>query len=562
MLRKWGPLLIATLLAIGLAILAATPPAPKSLETSPHQFSSARAMKDVHIVAAQPHPTGSEENAKVRTYLIRRLEELGAQVEVQQSLLGERALARLNKWSSESKTEQAIFNIIGVRPGTQRSKPAILLMAHHDTVWGSPGAADDTVGIAAILEIMRAVNEAGKQERDLVVLFTDGEELGLSGARSFFKDNPLATEIGAVINFEARGGGGTANLFQTSAQNGAAVQLFAQSVKQPSASSLATFVYNILPNDTDLTPALENDYTAYNIANLGRAKYYHSPKINAQALDEGTLQHMGSQGLDLTRALLSASDLPAKRPDAVFFDFFGFFTVIYSPFWGWVFLGLATLCYAATVNSKPRRKGVILGCVKMLGFLFIGAILLYMLNRLSGRGPSSDYYDRLAAIPRLEVMALCLCLVMFFTIFGKKILSEGERVGAAIPILILSVLGQAFAPTATYFISLPFLLCGIVSVLMSRWPDAKATIIISVLFAALIGGYMLNLGHLLMLGVGPDILSVAILPAAIFVLALLPLYKGLSTRVVNYVVMAGVMLSGLLALWIRFDPVASTVPLY
>ena len=86
-------------------------------------------------------------------------------------------------------------------------------------------------------------------------------------------------------------------MFQTSSGNGAAAKLFARHVKKPSTSSVSILVYNILPNDIDLTPALEKDYVAYNIANIGLAEYYHSPKIDVSALDEGTLQHMGSQGL-------------------------------------------------------------------------------------------------------------------------------------------------------------------------------------------------------------------------------------------------------------------------
>lgn len=562
MLKKWGLLLTAVLISLVFAILAITPPAPQGLDTPADQFSSARAMKDVAIIAAKPHPTGSLENEIVRKYLSGRLNTLGMDVSFSESFLNERSLKRLNKWSGETKTKQEIVNVIGVLPGADRSKPALLLMAHHDTVWGSPGAADDTVGIASILEIVRALKEAGTQNRDLIVLFTDGEEVGLSGATDFFKNHPLRDKIGAVINFEARGGGGTVNMFQTSAQNGNVARLYARSVKEPSASSLSTFVYNVLPNDTDLTPALEHHYAAYNIANLGGAEYYHSPKIDAEALDEGTLQHMGSQGLDLTRALLSAQDLPAKKPDATFFDLFGLFTVIYAPFWGWVFLLFAAIGGALSVSRKLIGKDIIGGCLKMLGFLIIGGILLYGLNILSGHGPSADYYDRLAAIPRLEWLALFLCFTVFFALFGRKALSENARLGAVIPLFLLAVLGQALAPTAAYFLTLPLLLCTATSLILQRWPDKKISAVITVIFTALVIGYMLSLAHLLMLGVGPDMLFVAILPAAIAALAIFPLFAGLSKRAITPLVFTGLAVSTGLALWIRLDPIASTVPLY
>lgn len=473
MLKKWAPLFIALFIGIALAILAITPPSPQSEDTAADKFSSARAMKDVRIIAAAPHPTGSEENAKVRAYLQNRLKELGTEVITRDSQLGERSLGRLNRWSGEEKAEQTIVNILGVLAGEDSSKPALLLMAHHDTVWGSPGAADDTIGVASILEIVRALKEIGIQNRDLIVLITDGEELGLSGAVNFFKDNPMRNKIGAVINFEARGGSGTASMFQTSAENGDATRLYARSVKEPGTSSLSIFVYSVLPNDTDLTPALEKDYVAYNIANIGRAEYYHSPKIDADALDEGTLQHMGAQALDLTRALLSAPEFPAKKPDATFFDLFGFFTIIYASFWGWIFLVGAVICYGLSASHKDARKEIFGGSLRMLGFLLIGGFLLFALNALSGSGSGANYYDRLAAISKLEVMALFLCLAGFLVLFGQKSLSENERLGAALPIFFLGVVGQALAPTAAYFITLPLLLCGVASVMIFRWPDHK-----------------------------------------------------------------------------------------
>lgn len=559
---KWVPFVLTLILAVFLALMFAKPPRPTSDAIAPEKFSSARAMTDVNIIAAKPHPTGSAENEKVRAYLQSRMEALGLEVEISQSKLGPRSLKRLNNWSGENKAEQDIFNVIGSLQGTDSSKPAVLLMAHHDTVWGSPGAADDTIGIAAIFEIVRALKIQGDFERDLIILLTDGEELGLSGAVNFFADNPMAKQVGAVINFEARGGGGTANMFQTSAQNGDAMRLFARAVKQPSASSLSTFVYSVLPNDTDLTPALKKDYTAYNIANIGRAEYYHSPKITASALEEATLQHMGSQGLDLTRALLTAEKLPGKRADATFFDVFGLFTLIYSSFWGWIFLAIAALLAGLSIRKDEPKKDVLKGALKMMLFLGLGGISLYGLNWVSGAGRSADYYDRLAAISELEIMAAALCLGMFFLIFGRKALPDNQILGAALPIFILAIAGQALAPTATYFISIPIMIFAVIMLLSRKTPRSNWGIAVTIILAAIIAGYMLGLGHLLMLGIGPDMPSAVILPAAILALILAPVYPTLSRRKANMSVFAGLVLSVIMAVWIRLDPIAATIPVY
>ena len=558
MLNKWGPFLLALCLGVWLALIAILPPSPKAIDAPQDQFSAARAMEDIRMIAAAPHPTGSEENAKVRAYLLTRLKALGFDTTTRKGELPERPLARLNRWSGKDATSQSFVNVIGVKAGTDRTKPAVLLMAHHDTVWGSPGAADDTIGIASIFEIVRALNTADQAQRDIIVLLTDAEELGLVGARHFFASNPLRKSIGAIINFEARGGGGTANMFQTSAENGNTARLYAKAVKQPSTSSLSTFVYNILPNDTDLTPALEGDYVAYNIANIGKAEYYHSPKIDTDALQVSTLQHMGSQGLDLTRALLSADSLPTPKTDTAFFDAFGLFTVIYPPALGWVFILFILIGLGQSYDRRGSHTDILTGALRMGGFLILGGGLLFILNLLSGAGGNADYFDRLAAISELQVMAGFAGLAVLLLFFGRKALSANGLIGAALPLLIFGIIGQALAPTASYFIVLAVLLFALTTAvqrkLKTRWTPA--------LLPALVIGYMLGLFHLLMVGVGPDVPSVAILPLALLSLAILPLYPGTRSRAGNGIALISVGLSVATALWIRLDPVASTVPLY
>lgn len=562
MFKKWGALLFALILAAVLAFMGVTPPSVKTSTAPTETFSAERAMEDVRIIAANPHPTGSKENEEVRTYLSQRLDMLGAEVEVSQHVMEGRPLDRLNRWSGQNKTSQDIFNVIGIVSGEDSTKPALLLMAHHDTVWDSPGAADDTIGIAAIFEIMRALKEDEKQSRDLIILFTDAEEVGLVGAKHFFNSHPLSERIGAVINFEARGSGGTANMFQTSADNGALAKFYARHVSQPTTSSLSTYVYNALPNDTDLTPALEKDYVAYNIANIGGAEHYHAPNIVASALDVQTLQHLGSQGLDLTRALLSADSLPGKSPDATFFDVFGLFTLVYAPFWGWIFLIIGGVFFCLSVKSQSPRKDYLYGTLKMLGFIFVGGILIFAINKLSVIGGADNYYDRLAAIPKLNLTVALLCFATFFFIFGRGGSSENERFGMAVPIFILGIFGQAIAPTATYFMSLALFFCGGQAFLNRRFANHHITRFMTLIIGGLISAYMLVLAHQLMLGVGPDLPSVVILPMAILALSIQPLYADMSRRRSYSLAAICLGLAVILALWIGLDSLPPTVPQY
>ncbi len=59
-------------------------------------------------------------------------------------------------------------------------------------------------------------------KRPVILLFNEGEELGLVGARAFLAD-PLSRNVDSLINLEARGVRGPANMFETSRPNAAPV---------------------------------------------------------------------------------------------------------------------------------------------------------------------------------------------------------------------------------------------------------------------------------------------------------------------------------------------------
>jgi len=69
-------------------------------------------------------------------------------------------------------------------PGTAPTRPPILIGAHYDTVPGCPGADDNGTGIAALLEIARAIKDAPARSPVRLVAF-DLEEYGLAGSRAY-----------------------------------------------------------------------------------------------------------------------------------------------------------------------------------------------------------------------------------------------------------------------------------------------------------------------------------------------------------------------------------------
>lgn len=564
-MKSWTNLLVAIGSAILLAVFATTTPSPSPANAPATDFSAVRAMADVRETARAPHPTGSAENARVRGYLASRLQSLGMTVTTSEMPLSADAKARLDKWRGSAAPAPRAVNLIATLPGHDPAKPALLLMAHHDSVWGSPGASDDTAGVATILETVRAIRAGGRTpERSLIVLFTDAEELGLDGATHFFEQDPVRTKVGVIVNLEARGGGGRTSMFETGNDNGAMIDLFAGAVRRPIATSLSVFVYNNLPNYTDYTVAKKQGVPGFNFAFIGRPGLYHSPLATPDALDQGSLQDMGRQMLDLSRALLAVPELPGKAPDRVFYDLFGLVFLAYPGWVGWLIVAAAAAAYGYAGWGVTTLRGLGHGIGVALATLVAGAVLLFLGNLASGADGPVNYYDRLAAIPRLEVQAVLLCLTASTLVAG--LLLNRRRViellpAIAAPFLLLAVAAQALAPTAAFPLQIPLLLGGIGAAVM-RWRGGEAGNWTMTIVAALGVGYMLTLGHALFQAVGPDMPFALALPFALSALLLLPLFLRIErARAMKEAAVLAVLALGI-ALWVRFDAVAASAAVY
>lgn len=105
-------------------------------------------------------------------------------------------------------------NIIGKLPGRHPERGAVLLMAHWDHFGQCPapeqrmichGAVDNASGVAAMLEVARRLSSvAGGLDRDVYVVATTGEEIGLLGAEAFAESPPIPLKnIVAAFNLDS-----------------------------------------------------------------------------------------------------------------------------------------------------------------------------------------------------------------------------------------------------------------------------------------------------------------------------------------------------------------------
>lgn len=364
-----GPLTLLVLFVVAvlsLGWLALPDPVPANAPAD--EFSSSRAMANLVEVARAPHPPGSEEHDRVREYLTRRLQSLGLEPTVQRTT----SMARAGDWLRSA----TVRNVVARLPGTS-STGTILLTAHYDGRELSRAAGDDGIGVVTILETLRAVQAGEPLRNDLIVLFTDAEELGLLGARAFVVEHPLMADVTVALSVEMRGGGGPSLMFQTGQEGGWIIEEYGEAAPWPMANSLMQGVYERMPNDTDFTPFRDAGVQGLNFAGIGRANVYHQAYDTPENVSEATIQHHGDQLLAVVERLGRSELGVVDAPDRVYFTVPLFGLATYSSTWI-IPLGILVLLLAAgTFVAVRRRRGRIQGMLVGLGLSIVASSLAF-----------------------------------------------------------------------------------------------------------------------------------------------------------------------------------------
>ncbi len=356
---------IAVALVAALAIWLERPPAPVPASASPTEFSAERALQHVRAIAQAPRPIGSAAHAAARAYILQQLRDLGLNPETQKTTAVDAASAPIFLAGT-------VENILARQRGTGNGR-ALLLVAHYDSVPTGPGANDDGVGVATLLETARALIANGERlENDVIFLFTDGEESGLLGARAFAAEHPWVKDVGCALNFEARGSGGPSVMFETSALNGTLIRALAKAAPYPLANSFSYEVYKRLPNSTDLTVFKVAGWQGMNFAYISGLTHYHTQLDNLENVDARTVQHHGSYALALSHYFGQTADDRERKGDAIYFNVVGFWLVRYPAWLAWPLTFGVLLFFAVLVWLGFRRQRLTLGGIAH------GALLLLM----------------------------------------------------------------------------------------------------------------------------------------------------------------------------------------
>jgi hypothetical protein len=334
------------------------------------------------LASLGPHTWGSPRTEAAVLYVADRLRAAG---------LGEVELQRF-----ESEGVQGTNVIATLRaPGDE----FVLVSAHHDTAPGSPGAYDDSGGVAILIELARVLAAQPSRTRSVVFASFDGEEAetlgrrGTAGSRAYLERlGARARSLVAAVAIEMSGWGGGTPLVHPIAYRdlrgpagtviapGWLVQAALSGSRQAGAPfgvgdariswlyQPAVRCFRVRLHGDDLA-FLQAGRPALLISDSSPSAFYpdyHRPSDVAERLDPRELERMGRAVLGALRALDRAPAAAASDPD--WFAAFG--RVIGRP---WL-LGLGAAAMAPALASGLASGATPFG-LRLLQAALFGVLL-------------------------------------------------------------------------------------------------------------------------------------------------------------------------------------------
>ena len=469
-----------------------------------NQFSTERALAHVKNISKKPHAVGFEAHTEVRDYIVQELNKMGLEVQIQEGYTA-------GDWGNLSKA----INIMARIKGNGGEKALVLLTHYDSSPHSSLGASDAGSGVATILEGIRAFLASEKDHlNDVIILFTDAEELGLNGADLFVNNHPWINDVGLVLNFEARGSGGPSYmLIETNRGNGRLIKEFSEANPRfPVANSLAYSIYKLLPNDTDLTVFREDgDIEGFNFAFIDDHFDYHTANDSFERLDPETLAHQGSYLMPLLNHFSDApglSDLKSLN-DYIYFNL-PFYRLVSYPFeWIWPMFFIGLLAFVIVLVLGWRKKalslsGMALGFIPALVVLIVNSLIGYFgwsavltLYPQYGDMLHGFTYNGHSYIAAFVLLSIAVCFFAYHR-FQKTKTAELMVAPIILWLFIVAMFG-IYLPGATFFmVPLLAMIASFMIVVHQEKPNVLILIVLAVpalwLFSPYIQMFPVGLG--------------------------------------------------------------------
>lgn len=450
--------IVAYALIVCLTAIRSGPPPAKGAGAPVDEFSSARARMVLQKLVGDgvPHPVGSEQSAVVRARIVSELTQLGYQPQVRGGFV-------CDAYGTCAEVKNVVARLDG-----QETGPAVMVAAHYDSVPAGPGASDDGVGAASVLEIARALKMSAPPRHPVIFLLDEGEEAGLLGAVAFVQDDPWAKDVRAAVNMDNRGTSGPSAMFETGSANAWLMRMYAKTVHHPDATSIFYAVYKLLPNDTDFTVFKRAGYQGFNFAFIGDVAHYHTPLDDFANASANSIQHEGGSALTALRALANSNLQFGGDSEAVFFDLFGWKTIWWPArktiFFAAVSLALLVIEIVILLRRQQMRLknflwGVVSWPVMIIASGIFGGILYFLLRAASALPTSwvAHPAPMLTAFWALGFLVAATLGLTFWRFAGFWGLWSGVWIWWVMAAVVLGLL----APAYSYIFVVPALAAGI-----------------------------------------------------------------------------------------------------
>uniref|UniRef100_A0A3P9PH18 Endoplasmic reticulum metallopeptidase 1 n=1 Tax=Poecilia reticulata TaxID=8081 RepID=A0A3P9PH18_POERE len=270
------------------------------------EFNAERARRHLEqITGVGPRPVGSQENEVLTVgYLLEQIEDIRARtaagphrvtLDVQRPT-GSFSIDFLGGFTSFYDRVSNIAVKLEPKRGAQHF---MLANCHFDTVANSPGASDDAVSCAVMLEVLHALaNQSTPLHHGVVFLFNGAEENVLQASHGFITQHPWAKQVRAFINLEAAGVGGKEVVFQTGPENPWLVQAYVHAAKHPFASVVGQEVFQsgVIPSDTDFRIYRDfGNIPGIDLAFIENGFIYHTKYDTANRILTDSIQRAGGR---------------------------------------------------------------------------------------------------------------------------------------------------------------------------------------------------------------------------------------------------------------------------
>lgn len=425
----YSVLSVLTVLMLVLGLVAASNPYAAAGGVS-NEFTS-NVKTHLNTIASANH-SSTDENAslRVRNYIKNQLKEAGVAEQseftedkddlygqvvncdfvtdggkpvatyfVQNDILTQETVEKINSMRGGDEliatVEREVENIIVVIPGTGTASgtagDALVMTAHYDSFYGSNGASDNGVSVAAMLETIKTIAGGTKTfKNDLVFVFTDAENDGAYGAYAFryqfkgFMDVYSRAKLG--INFNGMGTDGAIALFEET-ENVKLVAQFNKKVSGVITDSAFGYIYSQNAETSDF--AIFDNIEALNLSNVGNnvntsldtvSKVSKSAIKAKSNLINGVVSAFGSFELDSIK----------EGDNGVYFSYLGLFNVTYSYTAAYVIAALILVLLVGAIVLNIFKKsfsiinllcgiGIQISTLVSAGLLTLGVYFLSVL---------------------------------------------------------------------------------------------------------------------------------------------------------------------------------------